>query len=503
MNASITYEEHQAEIDALQAAHAAEVAELKQQIEALKIAVSTLTSKINELEAKKKKNSRNSDRPPSSDGPKKPNATSSLREKSGRKSGGQKGHKGTTLSLTDAPDYIVEVKQQEDCECGGTLIALEDNLIIRQVTDIQMPKKVVIEYRARDGVCERCGKVHKASFPEGVNGTTNYGQEVQATVTYLTQYQLLPLKRTAEVMKDLFGLDISQGTIEKASQEAYESLENAEGLIKDEITESDVAGFDETGMRVNGSQYWLHSAVTSTATLYTIHKKRGKEGMDAQGILPFFRGTAIHDHWKAYYHYLCAHGECNAHHLRHLKYLYEVLGQEWAGEMACLLLRSKRHVDLCKLFGSNELPIDDISEYERLYHTILRKAALFLGMADPYVPSEDKEIAANTDDVPKKRKKKTEPERMVTRLAVYEQETLLFMYDFSVPFDNNAAEQSIRMPKLRQKISGCFRTTNGAKVFARIRSFISTTKKKGKNIYDGIKAALQGDGSEFLYPEKS
>jgi transposase len=189
--------------------------------------------------------------------------------------------------------------------------------------------------------------------------------------------------------------------------------------------------------------------------------------------------------------------------LRHLKYLYEVLGQEWAGEMACLLLRIKKHVDLCKLFGSEDLPIDDISEYERMYHAILSKAALSLEMTDPYTPTVDEEGAANAGVAPKKRKKKTESERMVTRLAEYEQETLLFMYDFSVPFDNNLSEQSIRMPKLRQKISGCFRTTNGAKMFARIRSFVATTKKKGKNIYDGIKAALQGDGSEFLYPEKS
>ena len=501
MNSIISFEEHQAEIDALKVAHAAEVAELKQQIEALKITVSTLMSKIAELEAKNKKNSSNSSKPPSSDGFQKPKATSSLREKSGRKSGGQKGHEGTTLELTENPDYIVEVKQQQECECGGSIITIEDNVIIRQVTDIQKPKKVVIEYRAQDGICEQCGKIHKASFPKGVNGTTNYGQEVQATVTYLRQCQLLPIKRTTEIMKDLFELDVSQGTIEKASHEAYEKLEETEKLIKEEITGSDVVNFDETGMRVNGSQYWLHSAGTSGATLYTIHEKRGKEGMEAQGILPFFKGTAIHDHWKAYYHYMCSHSECNAHHLRHLKYLYEVIKQGWAGEMACLLLRIKRHVELSKLFGCDELPMDDIREYEQIYHAILSKGALSLGMTDPYVYDEEK--ATNSKAMPKKRKKRTESERMVSRMSEYEQETLLFMYDFSVPFDNNAAEQAVRMPKLRQKISGCFRTTKGAKVFARIRSFITTTKKKGKNIYEGIKASFQGDGSKFLYSEKS
>ena len=503
MNVMISFEEHQAEIDALKAAHSAEVAELKQQIEALKIVVSTLMSKIAELEAKNRKDSTNSSKPPSSDGLQKPKATRSLREETGRKSGGQKGHKGITLELTENPDYIVEVKQQEECECGGSIIAIEDKMIIRQVTDMEMPKKIVIEYRARDGVCEKCGKIQRASFPEEVKGTTNYGQEVQATVGYLTQYQMLPLKRTTEVMKDLFGINISQGTIEKASQNVYEKLEDTEEHIKDEIIESDVVNFDETGMRVNGSQYWLHSAGTSTATHYTIHKKRGNEGMDAQGILPFFIGTAIHDHWKAYYHYQCNHGECNAHHLRQLKYVYEVIGEEWAGEMSCLLLRIKKHVELSKMFGSNELRNEDIIEYERMYHAILSKGALSKGNTDPYELTGNEEQAANSGGVPKKKRKRTEAERMVSRLVEYEQETLLFMKDFNVPFDNNAAEQTIRMPKLRQKISGCFRTMSGAKIFARVRSFISTTKKKRKNIYDGIKAVLRGDGSKFLYSEKS
>ena len=494
-------EEHRAEIDALKAAHAAEVAGLLQQIEALKEAIATLAAKIAELEAKGKKDSTNSDNPPSSDGPKKRYAASSLREKTGRPSGGQKGHEGATLELSDAPDYIVELKQQEQCECGGPIIVQTDSVTVRQVTDIQMPKKVVVEYRGQDGICERCGKAHKASFPESAKGTAAYGPEVQSALTYLTQHQLLPMKRAAEIMKDMFGLNVSQGTIIKSSQDVYEKLEGPAARIRDEIASSDVAGFDESGMRVSGSQYWLHSASTPKATFYTIHKSRGKEGMDAQGILPVFRGTAIHDHWKAYYHYMCAHGECNAHHLRHLKFLYEVLGQEWAGEMACLLLRAKRHVELCRLFGSGELPMDDINEYERMYRAILGKAALLLGMPDPY--ASDGEGAASTGNAPAKKGKKTEPERMVLRLAKYEQETLLFMYDFSVPFDNNGTEQSIRMPKLKQKISGCFRTVSGAEVFARIRSYTSTVKKKGGNVYDGIKAALRGDGGNFLYSEKT
>ena len=200
--------------------------------------------------------------------------------------------------------------------------------------------------------------------------------------------------------------------------------------------------------------------------------------MDEMGILPFFCGTAIHDHLMSYYKYdQCAHGECNEHHLRHLKFLFEDLNCSWAGAMACLLLRIKRHIDLSKAYGSDRLEQTDIEIYENTYRKILEESYEDVSQAP------------------------VEPRRMVNRMIKYEQETLLFMYDFSVPFTNNLAERDIRMPKAKQKISGGFRSGEGAKSFARIRGFISTIKKKGKKVLDGLNAVFEGNATGFLYPD--
>lgn len=454
---------------------------LKTEYEALKGLVVALTQEITELKAKLNKTSKNSNKPPSSDGPKKGSVKNS-RTISGKKPGGQPGHEGRTKPLNSSPDTVVELKPIEECDCGGQVVVSHDNYTVRQVTDVVLPQTITVEYRAKGGTCAACGKVHKASFPEGVDGIASYGNNLQAIVTYLTTYQLLPLKRTSELIKDLFGISISQGTVVASSQEAYEKLADPEDHIKEEVINSDEAGFDESGMRVAGKNHWLHTASTETCTVYSIHIKRGAEAMDEMGILPRFRGTAIHDHWRSYYHYLCAHGECNQHHLRHLQYLHEDLGCDWAGEMICLLLRAKRHVDLTKLFKAenqevNSLEQEDIETYDRMYREILENARITIGEAP------------------------LDAQRMIKRLSKFEQETLLFMCDFSVPFTNNLAERDIRMPKAKQKISGGFRTKNGADIFARIRGFVSTTKKRGKNVMDGMISIFKDDALNFLFPE--
>ena len=283
-------------------------------------------------------------------------------------------------------------------------------------------------------------------------------------------------------MGDLFGIDISQGTVISSGNEAYEKLEATEERLKEEIIGSDVAGFDETGMRVAGKNHWMHVASTETCTVYSVHKKRGSQAMDEMGILPLFTGTAIHDHLKSYYRYLCAHGECNQHHLRHLQYLYENLKCDWAGEMLMLLIRIKKHVDLTKLFtegkkGAKSLEQEDIEIYEKKYREILGNACITM------------------------EKTPIESQRMIKRLSKYEQETLLFMYDFNVPFTNNLSERDLRMPKAKQKISGGFRTEEGANAFARIRGFVSTVKKRGKNVMDGMVAIFKGESLNFLSPE--
>ena len=295
---------------------------LKTEHEALKGLVVALTQEITELKAKLNKNSKNSNKPPSSDGPKK-GIPKNSRVQSDKKTGGQPGHKGKTKALTPSPDTVVELKPKSECECGGQIIVSNEDFMVRQVTDIMHPKTITVEYRANEGTCGSCGKLHKASFPKGVEGVVSYGDNLQAIVTYLTTYQLVPLKRTTELVKDLFGIDISQGTVLSSTQEAYDNLAETEERTKTEIIESDVAGFDESGMRVAGKNHWLHTASTRTATVYSIHPKRGREAMDEMGILPYFSGTAIHDHWKSYYHYDCSHGECNQHHIRQFQYLFE------------------------------------------------------------------------------------------------------------------------------------------------------------------------------------
>ena len=441
--------------------------------------VETLTARVAELEARLNKNSKNSGKPPSTD---KKGTVKNSRISTGKASGGQPGHIGSTLKLNPAPDTIIKLTPKEVCECGGHIKAL-DGHSTRQQTDIEPVKLVTIEYHAHSGVCELCNKEHKASFPKGINSPASYGDNISAWITYLTGYQLLPLKRTTELVQDLLGIKLSQGTIVARAAEAYDKLETSEELIKEEIINSPIVHVDETGMRVEGSNYWLHSAGTDSATVYGIHKKRGKEAMDDMAILPKFRGTLVHDHWRSYYGYnLCAHAECNIHHLRTLIFLHEELGQTWAEEMIVLLLRIKKHVDLSKLFDTKQLEQADIDYYQTLYRKILAQ-----GLA----------VLESTDSA----SQPIDSKRMLKRLSKFEQETLLFMLDFDVPFTNNLAERDIRMPKTKQKISGGFRNYNGAKHFSRVRGFISTSKKKGKNVLDGLISVFGGNPGKFLYPD--
>ena len=440
--------------------------------EALLAAVAALTAKVKDLEAQLSKNSGNSSKPPSSDGLGK--KVKNSRAKSDKPSGGQRGHAGKTKQQTPTPDTIVKLEPQTECTCGGNIIISNDAFLVRQQEDLQPAKAITIEYRAHNGECECCGKKYKASFPDGVNSPSSYGPHLRGMLAYLNSYQLLPLKRTVEMVKHLYGIDISQATIVNAMNEAYTNLAPVEAELKDEIIRSDIAYFDESGMRVCARLYWIHSASTKECTVYLVHQKRGKAAMDEMGILPLFTGTAIHDHWKSYYHYLCAHAECNAHHLRHLQWLFEDLGYEWAGEMICLLLRIKRHVDLSTAFGADGLPQEAIDAYELAYSKILESAT---AIENPHIESK----------------------RMANRMTQYEHESLLFMYDFDVPFTNNLAERDIRMPKLKQKISGSFRSEEGANAFARMRGFVSTAIKRGKNVYEGLIAVCNGDAYDFMF----
>lgn len=450
------------------------IAHLEENVRSLEARVKTLEDQLN-------KNSRNSSKPPSSDGFKKPNPKS-LREKGKRSIGGQKGHPGHTLSMTDKPDHVV-VHQLDTCTCGQGLM---DSPVIRserrQVWDIPPLKMEVTEHQAEIKCCSACGSVNKASFPEEVTAPVQYGARVKSMTIYLNQYQLLPYDRIQELFHDVFGHGLGQATCVSVNHHLYNQLETMEADIIERIEESDVVHFDETSMRVEGKNHWLHVASTDQYTHYTVHEKRGKIGMDEASILPTFSGTAVHDAWRPYWGYSCHHALCNAHHLRELTFVYEQGNQKWAKEMIDLLLEIKQTVDNKR--GTTEtLDADEIAVFSRRYDQIIK-----VGLV------EEARLNPPEQATPKKRgrAKQSKTKNLLDRLQTHRLEVLSFMCDFRIPFDNNKAERDVRMTKVQQKISGTFRSEQGAKTFCRIRGFISTIKKHSLSVMKGIEAALEG-----------
>jgi transposase len=449
--------------------------------------VKVLQTCVEALEAKLAKNSRNSHKPPSSDGYDKPQPKS-RRKKSHRRPGGQRGHKGHTLSQVDTPDerrrYVLS--RCPLCGCSLKHISAHGHER-RQVFDVVPAKRHVIEYQAEIKQCPYCQRSVKAAFPEGVEHPVQYGAQLEALVSYYSQYQLLPYQRIQELFQDVMNVPLSQGSIATKLDRSYGQLEGFEANIKAQLIASPVVNFDESGMRVNNAGHWLHVASTSTLTYYYIHPKRGIEAMDEIGILPQFTGCAIHDHWAAYYRFGCQHGLCNAHHLRELIYVEEQYNQRWAARLQACLLQAKEEVEEAKRRGWRSLSRDRIAYHQRRYSRILRQGAEELPVLEP-PPTPPK----------RGRPKQHRAKNLHDRLKQHKYEALAFIYDFSVPFDNNLGERDIRMTKVKQKISGCFRSARGASSFARIRSYISTAKKQGKNVLGSLVAAFQG---QPLLPE--
>jgi transposase len=430
--------------------------------------------RIKQLEDQMAKNSRNSSKPPSSDGLKK--QTKSLRKKSGSSVGGQKGRRGATLRQIAKPDKVVPHSAAGCKKCGRSLKNRPvDGYEKRQVFDIPSVKIEVTEHQAEIKTCSHCGEVNKASFPPSVSQPVQYGPNMKAHAVYLTVAQHVPYKRAAELLQHFFGMAISPATLFKANKESSTLFEEPVNDIKEQITASDVAHFDESGNRCAQKNHWVHSASTPTLSWYMIHEKRGSEAMDAAGILPKFNGRAVHDHLKSYFNYSCAHGLCNAHHLRELVFLVEREQQAWAQSMIDLLLDGKKAVESAKAAAKTHLSDGTLKAFRRRYRRIVK-----IG------------LNANPDrDPARKRKKHSKAQNLLFRLRDFEEQTLAFLHDFRVPFDNNQAERDIRMVKLQQKISGCFRTKKGADMFYVIRSYIATAKKQNRCIMTLLKSAFE------------
>jgi transposase len=309
---------------------------LTQQTQQVQQQITALKNQIRELEARLNKDSHNSSKPPSSDGLGKKPTPHSLRPKTGRKQGGQKGHPGTTLTFSDTPD--IRVPHIPSC-CGGCGASLEEAQVVaeqtRQVVDLPPLRLLVTEHIAQSRRCE-CGVTSTAAFPQEASEPIQYGPRIKALGVYLRDYQLLPLARCSQLLADLFGATLCKRTLENTLSECSARLEPACETIRKALIVSSVLNCDETGMRVGGTLHWVHSASTPTLTYYTCHPKRGKKGSDAAGILCAFSGTAVHDAWSSYAQYSCQHALCNAHHLRELIPFAEE-GALWARELIALL----------------------------------------------------------------------------------------------------------------------------------------------------------------------
>ena len=468
---------------------------LVETIERMQYQINELHLEVKRLQDQLKLDSHNSSKPSSTDQNRNrlKESVISLRHKTNKKPGGQRGHPGTTLQAVSNPDYIISHKVSVCLCCGKDLSFTPITKIEkRQVFDLPPLKLEVTEHQAEVKICPGCYTQNQRDFPEGVTQSVQYGEQVKGLALYLNQYQLIPYERVSEVFEDLFGQSISQGTLLNAIETSYLQLEPVENWIKDKILDSHTTHFDETGVYFNGKRGWLHSASTDKFTYYFSHSRRGSVAMDDAGILPNLKGVAVHDHWESYNSYEnCSHAFCNAHHLRELIRAYEQDGACWAKEMKELLLAIKGKVDEAKGYGKTALEPKTIKHYHQCYNKIISGA----------IKSCSEEVRIR--DKPKRGRKKQSKERnLLERLIKYETETLRFMEDFRVPFDNNLAERDIRMVKVKQKISGCFRSENGVKYFCRIRGFISTIKKQGENVLECLRRIFQTSKVEIIlcYP---
>ena len=437
-----------------------------------------LARRIAELESSLKTNSRNSSKPPSSDGLSKPPAK---KRNTGRSPGGQQGHEGRTLRMVEDPDRVITHRVTGCGRCGHSLEMVTGVHEARQVFDLPPIAIEVTEHRAERKTCPRCGSLSRASFPEGVTQSAQYGERVMATAVYLNEYHLLPYKRLSEAMNDLFGCPVSQGTLVNAVRTASEKLRGAEQETKRRIAEAPVVCFDETGMRVEGKGAWLHVASTDMLTHYAIHPRRGRQATDEIGILPAFTGTAEHDCWSPYLTYDCSHALCCAHLIRELTFQAEECAQDWAFDMIELLREANETVKKAKEKRRAKLSRSVLKALERRYERILAS-----GFAANPLPD------ARGQPVRRGRKKKTKTRNLLERLGNHRCEVLRFTRDFSVPFDNNLAERDLRMAKVKQKISGTFRSWEGAGDFCRIRGYISTVRKNGVPVIQAFADVFEG-----------
>jgi len=441
---------------------------VRSMIELLALVITLLVGRLN-------LNSSNSSKPPSSD----PNRKKVRKAQGGKKAGGQKGRVGVTLQKVDDPDEIEVIKL--DRRKLPPERYKEKGYESRQVFDIDI-SRVVTEYRAQ--ILENSkGNRFVAPFPADVTKAVQYGKSVKAHSVYMSQFQLIPYNRVQDYFKEQLQIPISSGSIYNFNLEAYDLLGAFEEKVKSKLAESALMHVDETSINIGGDRYWLHCTSNDLWTYFFPHEKRGSVATEAIGILPKFTGILCHDHWKPYYTYECAHSLCNAHHLRELTRAWEQDNQKWAKRMKALLEEMNQAVD-----GAGGRLGRVVSErYRHKYRAILKRAE-----AECPPPGETQR------EEKRGRMKRSKARNLLERLRNFENDVLRFLDNKIVPFTNNLGENDIRMTKVQQKISGCFRSMDGAKIFCRTRSYLSTCRKQGVNSSNALDILFRGELPDFI-----
>src|SRR2546425_1029546 len=443
---------------------------------------------LQDLQARLAKDSNNSSKPPSSAGHREVKRTTSLRQSGDKPNGGQPGHEGHALRAVDAPDRT-ETHEADTCaHCQASLTGTEAvGYEERQVFDIPAIRIEVTAHRAEIKVCPLCGHTSQGRFPASVRQAVQYGPIVHTWASYFTNQHHIPVERTTEIFEDLVQHRVSEGTVLKASEQLDRCIEPSTEAVKGLLRDAEVLHVDESGLRVTGKLHWLHVASTDRLTSYEVHTKRGHEAMEDAGILGAFTGTAEHDHWEPYFKYdACAHALGNAHHLREIRFITKQYRQAWANDMAELLLEIKAAVAATPE-PAMRLSLSDLTAFEQRYDAVVQ--AGFEANLTPVPTTEGEEKKRG-------RPKHPPPVNLLIRLRDFKGQVLAFMADFRVPFDNNQGERDIRMVKVKQKVSGGFRTFEGAQRFGRIRGYLSTARKQAKNVFEAIRDAF--DGNPFI-----
>jgi transposase len=454
----------------------ARIAEQAAENAALREALAGLQSQVADLAAQVKANSRNSSKPPSSDGPARP-APKSLRGKSGRKPGRPKGQPGTTAELTDHPDKKVKHRPAKCGCCGKSLKNAQVTAVERrQVIDIPPVKAVTTEHQLLTLKCG-CGCETKAQAPDGVTAPVQYGPRIMGTGIYLWHGQFLSRDRACQALSEMFGCAPSPGALAAAARKTAGFLAPALAAITRHLIAAEVVHFDETGFRTAGKLAWVHSASAGKSALFTVHARRGKDGMKAAGVLPSFAGIAVHDAWAPYdtFGNVAGHALCGAHLLRELVAVTETgtdLDKAWARQATDALLALNEAADAARTAGQDAADPETRTKHEDWY----RQAA-------------ETGIALNAARQGKLQQKRN---ALATRMQAREADYLRFARDLRVPFTNNEAEQAIRMSKLRIKISGCMRSMAGAEQFCALRSYLATAARHSIGALDALTTAFQG-----------